>query len=454
MMRKVWFIIFFPVSLLFFSLISLGGIEVYNPTTLVIPPFEHTLGFHKLTTFHLQRILGSRAFFADPQGIVCVKLRASDDPQKEEDDDELTVYGINSGRHQIIYNPSLRSLKTFGRKGEGKGEFCFPRGITADEEGNVYVADSGNHRVVQLRNEKGNLRFVREIGKGILNFPHQVALDSRGRLYVTDTENHRLCLFDSSGAFLKTLGNPGIFFHPEGIGVIDPGEVWSYYHEGAIFVADSSRTRLQKLSLNGELLAKVEGKDFGREEANFSYLAIDYYGNLYATDTANHQIHKFDRNLKYLISFGRKGGGDGEFESPRGITIYRRFGQVFVAEEQGVQYYWIGVDGFLRGAFPSQFVVQKPGTTIVLFLTEPADIEMVIYNSKGEKVRDLLDQFRQTSGEIDIVWNGLNDYGEVVSPDEYTIEVTLEPTYSSKGCLKKRLETKVYCLDSYCIAPK
>jgi hypothetical protein len=154
-------------------------------------------------------------------------------------------------------------------------------------------------------------------------------------------------------------------------------------------------------------------------------------------------VHKFDRDLKFLTSFGRRGRGDREFESPRGIAIWRRFGQVFIAEGEGAQYYWIGVDGYLRGAFPPQFTEDRPGSTIALLLTDPAEVHLEVFDSTGSPVRDLMPQFRQFPGENDIVWNGLDEYGSLVGPGEYTIVVEIEPTYSSKGTFKKRLVTKV-----------
>jgi DNA-binding beta-propeller fold protein YncE len=424
-----------------------AGAQEQVPTTLVFPPFEHTLGFRKATGIHLKLLLGPRAYFQDPQGLAAVKLRSWDNRKSTDDDDELTVYGVNSGRHQIIFNTSMRSLGTFGKEGSGDGQLRLPRGIAADPQGNVYVADTGNERIVRLYNPRKKLQFVRNIGVGILKEPHQVALDSRGRIYVTDHARNRVCVFDSVGHMLRFFPGPEtpapVLLSPEGVAVTDAGELWSHYRENALYISDSSNHRIQKLSLEGQPRAMVRGADFDRPEATFCYLAVDYYGNLYATDSVNHQVHKFDRDLKFLTSFGRRGRGDREFESPRGIAIWRRFGQVFIAEGEGAQYYWIGVDGYLRGAFPPQFTEDRPGSTIALLLTDPAEVHLEVFDSTGSPVRDLMPQFRQFPGENDIVWNGLDEYGSLVGPGEYTIVVEIEPTYSSKGTFKKRLVTKV-----------
>jgi hypothetical protein len=109
------------------------------------------------------------------------------------------------------------------------------------------------------------------------------------------------------------------------------------------------------------------------------YLALDYYDNVYVTDRAQHCIHKFDRHLNYLTSFGRKGKGDKEFDEPRGITIYRRFGQVIVAERASVQYYWVGTDVFDFGASLSsnQSLLQ-----LDYFLTEASYVRVEIFDDR------------------------------------------------------------------------
>jgi hypothetical protein len=69
---------------------------------------------------------------------------------------------------------------------------------------------------------------------------------------------------------------------------------------------------------------------------------VDYYHNVYVTDRDSHCILKYDRMLEYIAPFGTKGRDDNQFIEPRGIAIWKRFGQVFIAEKGGAQYYWVG----------------------------------------------------------------------------------------------------------------
>ena len=95
----------------------------------------------------------------------------------------------------------------------------------------------------------------------------------------------------------------------------------------------------------GRIAARATVRDIpDHPRSRFTYLAVDYCDNLYVTDPVSHAVHKFDRNLTYLTTFGGPGTGDAQFLSPRGIAIYRRFGQTFIVEKDGAQYYWVGAD--------------------------------------------------------------------------------------------------------------
>jgi hypothetical protein len=88
----------------------------------------------------------------------------------------------------------------------------YPQGLTLDEQGNLYVADTENHRVLVYQPPLSNgMEASSVIGQtdmttnepattdSGLNYPTDVAVDSQGNIYVADSENHRVLLF-SAGA--------------------------------------------------------------------------------------------------------------------------------------------------------------------------------------------------------------------------------------------------------------
>jgi hypothetical protein len=116
-----------------------------------------------------------------------------------------------------------------------------------------------------------------------------------------------------------------------------------------VAVTDSAHSRLWRLDPeSGQPQAVRRVRDLGRDRAEFYDVAIDYYANVYTSDRGG-RLHKFDRGLEPLLSIGKRGTGEHEFDEPRGIGLYRRFGQMFVAERAGAQYLWIGTDVFTPG---------------------------------------------------------------------------------------------------------
>ncbi|MBN1129490.1 MAG: NHL repeat-containing protein [Chitinispirillaceae bacterium] len=317
--------------------------------SLVFPPYLHSYGIRKATPKHLFMFFGPRTFFNDPQGLAAARLESWDDPTKRGDDDEVVVYGVNAGRGEIIYNTSMWSLGLFGGKGSGKGQFLEPRGIAANGKGQVFVADSGNNRVVRLFNPKSSLSWIAAFsaaGTGaFLKGPNRIGIDEKVNIYVTDHGNRRIVVFDTVGNAKRIIPGPGSGFAfesgPTALAVADGSARWSYYNrEQAIFCADSNGMRVLKLGFDGKLIARASMP----KGHVASYGAVDYYHSFYVTDQVNHCIVKFDHDLKLVDIIGSRGEKDYQFIEPRGITIYKRFGQTFIAERKGAQYFWVGTE--------------------------------------------------------------------------------------------------------------
>ena len=86
----------------------------------------------------------------------------------------------------------------------GPGQFNAPEAITVDSNGDVYVADTGNHRIQKFNSdgdfiwEKGSLGSDPEK----FNYPRDIAVDKDGYLYVADSYNNRVQKLDTNGNFI------------------------------------------------------------------------------------------------------------------------------------------------------------------------------------------------------------------------------------------------------------
>ena len=448
------------------NLFAFGG-KKYDPTTLVYPSFLHTMGIRKATKLHLMIYTGNKVKVKNPQGLAVVRLNSWEDPKDENDDDEVTGYGINSGMNVIVYNKSMSSLGFYGLKAVGERKLNNPTAVAANELGDVYVADTGNHRIVRFFNPKSNLNFIRAIGgKGSLpgrfESPRGLVMDSSHMLYIADTGNHRIQIIRPDDQLHLWFGHQGVkdgeLWHPTGIAVTNGRGRWSYYKDRFIVLTDLDGTRIQKFNLEGEFIKAVRLQDFGFENGELLYMAIDYYCNIWVTDFANHCIHKFDRNLNYLTSFGRKGGGKKEFFEPRGIAIYKRFGQVFIVEKEAAQYYWVGTDILNLN---SNWLSDKGVVELSFTLTEPTFI-MLQVEGKGLKKRTIFEKKKYFTGPrtiyLDGNWNvvagsrieSFHPNGtaghlkiDAIARGKYKFKIKVESTYSSYKFFSKEVETEV-----------
>lgn len=455
----------FAVVLLPAQLLSFSG-RSDKQTTLVFPSFLHTYGIRKATKTHLLLYTRNRVKVQNPQGITVTRLQSWDDPKSKKDDDEVTGYGVNSGANMIVYNTSVKSLGFYGFKKRGNEALNQPLGIAANALGDVYVADTGNDRIVRLFNPKKKLQFVQGIGgrgplPGQFNQPHDVALDADNFVYITDTANHRVQVLRADNQLHAWFGKAGVdagqFWHPTGIAVTNGREKWSHFKDRFIVVIDLDGTRIQKFTLDGQFVKAVSLQDFGFKTGKLMYLALDYYSQIWATDFENGCVHKFDRNLNYLTTFGKEGIGDREFEQPRGIAIYKRFGQVFIAEKESAQYYWIGTD--IKNVAAS-FDSAKKLIRIDFFLTEPSFVSLDVEKSHPKIESAILEKFQFSSGKQSVYLDGgmkripnfilkrfdiLNtEKNENILPvplGNYSFHLKIEPTYSSYKYFSKKVET-------------
>jgi len=222
------------------------------------------------------------------------------------DRDEIAVTDAYNHRVQV-FNSDGTYLRSFGRKGEKPGEFNFPLGITFDKNGNIIVVD--NHRV-QLFSEQGEC-LSHFGGRGTLdhqfNYPHGVSLVKDGNIIVGDKDNRLVKIFSPSGKFLRKIGGHGTLSRPLHCVQYDKYFIVSDIYDDCIKVFDSDGHFLHAFGKKGE----GDG-DFKTPR----WLSLTKTGQLVVCDRNNHRIQIFELNGKFLGKFGKNGSEIGQFDGP------------------------------------------------------------------------------------------------------------------------------------------
>ena len=143
-----------------------------------------------------------------------------------------------------------------------------------------------------------------------------------------------LVKFDSSGKAVKSLG-AGMFLYPHGIHVDREGNIWVSDGRGK----DGKGQQVFKLNSDGKVLltlgtAGVAGA--GPDTFNQpSDIAVGTNGDIFVADghggDSNARIVKFTKDGKFIKTWGKKGPGPGEFDTPHNLAFDSR-GRLFVAD--------------------------------------------------------------------------------------------------------------------------
>ena len=420
-------------------------IILYDPTTLVYPPFSHTLGYHKGTLSHLGLAIGKHIEFLGIGGISAAKIKFLDDPNTPNDDDELTLFVTDFMNNSILYNIGFLDLGMYKSPIIGDSSLWMPSDCEITPGGILWIVNRMRNRVVKYSFDGENLNYIDDFGRfgileGYFDDPRQISVTT-DKVFVTDYGNNRVQIFDHGGRFLSEIKG---FDHPTGIAAVGANDPWLRYSESFLVVIDSRKSRIKKLSHEGKIISVVDKDDLDYFRVQFESITIDYYGLIWVTDSYNHCLHLFDRNLDYIARYGRRGTGDKEFLYPKGLTIWRRYGQVFVIDSRSIQYFWMGVDAWIKGAEPGIF---KPGegVTVSYYLTQPADVFVNIYNSSRDQIKTFNLGRIKDPGQNYFLWDTLDKEGQPVREGKYKIELVFNPTYSSKGRFEKKIFVEVQC---------
>lgn len=254
------------------------------------------------------------------------------------------AYVILDGRHPVVkVDPSGLVTPFAGGGGPGfsgdggpavNARLLFPSAVATDDDGNVYIADTANHRI-RMVDAGGTISTIAGTGtRGFsgdgrpatsaeFNSPADVAAGSDGAIYVADRRNHRIRKIDSAGVVTTIAGNgqrgtieagvPAIqapLQSPRGVGVDSAGRVYiPDPRSRRVYFVDSAGI-LGVAAGNGTLDSGSDGGPatdaaVGRPED----VSISDTDTLYIADSFSHVIRKVTSDGIITTIAGTGSGG-------------------------------------------------------------------------------------------------------------------------------------------------
>ncbi|MCS7242377.1 MAG: NHL repeat-containing protein [Candidatus Caldatribacterium sp.] len=179
------------------------------------------------------------------QGSLKVRKKPLSEPRGIWVAEDGTVYVADTGQSRIVvFGENGEEMFSFGREGMGDDEFYHPRGVALDPSGNLWVVDTLHHCVKVF---DGHGRYLFRFGDG-LNQPKYVTFFGNFA-FLSDYRNHRVLVYDLAGKLQGSIGEEEqLFSFPEGLFIDGMGKLW---------VADAGNNRIVRIDL-GYLVRPVE----------------------------------------------------------------------------------------------------------------------------------------------------------------------------------------------------
>jgi DNA-binding beta-propeller fold protein YncE len=204
-------------------------------------------------------------------------------------DADDNLWTTDDGSHVVLkLSPAGRVLLVLGRKGvaaESDWLFNQPTDVAFGKNGEFYVSDGyGNSRVLKFDRDG---KFLKSWGKygngpGEFNLPHSVVVDRQGHVYVGDRENQRIQIFDADGNYLKQWSGIG---YPYGLFITADQHIW---------MIDGGYDRIIELDQSGKILGALGEPGHGPGQFAWGhFLALDKNRTIYAADVLNWRFQVF-----------------------------------------------------------------------------------------------------------------------------------------------------------------
>ena len=239
-------------------------------------------------------------------------------PQSISVDPKGNIYLADTGNNRIIkYSQEGHFIKSIGGFGWDKEQFDTPMDICAKSVLDVFIADYNNHRIERYdkdlnyissfysdESQNENLQF---------GFPVGVSVSIHGELILIDSENYRLLKINSFGEPELSFGD-----FAEGRGKVDEPIQIELGRSDKIYVSDKTSNRIVVFDYFGNYLTEI-----GNGILNDPHgIYFDNSNRLWISDMENKEIYAFAETGELLLRWGQGDPAIDAFNNPKDIISF------------------------------------------------------------------------------------------------------------------------------------
>jgi sugar lactone lactonase YvrE len=251
--------------------------------------------------------------------------------------------------------------------------FNSPGGAAADANGNIYVSDTFNHRIRKITPDGRIYHFAGSAAAQAgsqgdngsataakLNRPTALAVDAHGNVYIADSGNHRVRMVNAGTGIITTVaGNGGAGYGGDNvlasIASLNNPSGLAIDTSGNLYIADRNNHRIRRVDATTRQITTVAGDgnagfagDNGQATAaqlnNPSDIAVDGAGNIYIVDHYNHRIRRVVGGVIATIA----GDGNAGFSGDGGAALQAQLSFPLSIEVDADGSIYFGDNGNLR----------------------------------------------------------------------------------------------------------
>jgi len=363
--------------------------------------------------------------------------------------------------------------------------------VATDATGNLYIADSEDHRVRKVATNGTISTFAGNGTQGFggdggaatsaqLNSPVGIAFDGAGNLYIAEQLGQRVRKVATDGTISTFAGNGNSNF--SGDGGLATAASLSFPRAvaadaaGNVYIADTSNSRIRKVGADGKIstiagngtqgYAGDNGAAIDAQLNGPSAIKIDRTDNLYIADTNNHRVRKVsaDGKIATIAGNGTQGySGDGGAATDAQLLLPSGFatnpiGELYVTDWYANSVRKISAGGVIDrvagSAGGNRGFGGDNGPAIDALLSSPYDIafdaagNFYIADGANRRIRKISSLFSPSATGLRIDSPVSSVYGESL-----TVTVTVSNAYAPTGtvdvCLDGDPDADFFCWPHY-----